>query len=127
MRYSLTSRNSGPIFSFSKKYNHHSYTSKCSPNGELNRPELDVESVLGAGAGNALDGADELKRDGDEACLNTEGDDDEVVKRLDEVERGKVDEVNGIDEVLEPVKLKDGISGANIFDGVEVLKRLEDV
>lgn len=128
MRYSLTSRNSCPIFSFSIKYNHHSYTSKCSPNGELNRPELDVKSVLGAGAGNAnVDGSDELKRDGDEACLNTEGDDDEVVKRLGEVERGKVDEVIGTDEVLEPVKLKDGICGANIFDGVEVLKRLEDV
>lgn len=94
----------------------------------MNRPELDVKSVLGAGAGNAnIDGSDELKRDGDEACLNTEGDDDEVVKRLGEVERGKVDEVIGIDEVLEPLKLKDGICGANIFDGVEVLKRLEDV
>ncbi|CAL9030627.1 unnamed protein product, partial [Prunus brigantina] len=56
---------------------------------ELNMPELDVESVLGAGAGagNAnVNGADELKSDGDEACLNTEGDDDEVVKRLGEVE-----------------------------------------
>lgn len=49
------------------------------------------------------------------------------MKRLGEVERGNVDEVNGIDEVLEPVKLKDGSCGANIFDGVEGLKRLEDV
>lgn len=72
-----------------------------------------------------MDGADEVKRDGDEVCPKPEGDDDGL-KVLVEVESPKVDELNGVDDVPKPVEGKDGVFGVNKLGPVAVLKGLVD-